>query len=942
MNKTFVLLISFFFILSVHAQTADFNFSTDNGYFCSPSVVTFTQSCTGTPTGFIWDFGNGTFGDQAVQTVSYASAGSYTVKLIAFFGNTALNVSKVVVINPAGTAAISVDRSYICQPGIINFTGSGNGNITNYEWNFGDSSAITDVSYPAVSHTFTSLSTNNVTLTTTNDLGCKATASNTITVGPLPISGTESSFNGCIPASVNFAAAVTVPVGSTVTSYTWNYGDSSPGVVTTTNTTSRNYPKVGQYFPTLSVTTSEGCSNTYSFPKLSFGTPPTGLVDYPVKNPICGSETATFIGKATNADSYLWIFGDNSYTLVTDTFITHKYTTVGPKAVQVQPYYNGCAAARVGFPFSVIGVIAKFTDSNSCANKNMYSFRDTSSGNVSSDIWSFGDNSSTTSGNSVIHAFPVSGQFVTQLFVTDAATGCTDSVSKIIYTATPGLVTADTALCRTSPITFTIENNYTNSNATYTWSIVGTTAGPTQVSSITVNANVLGNYANNFVVIDNGQGTCKDTIGLNRPILIRGLNMDFTAPSALCFNTIFSVTNNSKPFEAADSALWYWNFGNAFQNDTVYQPAPFQYAATGNYTVKSFGIDMHGCSDSLIKNVAINALPFLHVLSQKNTLCYGLSDSLIAFHDGSILWTPATSLSCTACDTTIASPLVSTQYYATATNTANCSTLDSTFIQVSIPFTASINPADIFICQQQTTTVTVLPKGKVISWSPALGLSDANIYDPVITGIQSTVYTATLSDSTGCLSNSSSATLNVNVKSLPIVNAGPDATYPKGTTYSFTPTYSNNVTSYLWTPSDLLSCSNCAFPSGISKRSQNYIIQVTSDSGCVATDSVNIFIECKYANLFIPTAFTPNNDNLNDIFYPVTIGIKTITKFIIFDRRGQVMYEASNFSPNDTNFGWNGKFKGSDQSPGSYVYILEALCDVGEKLFKKGTVLLLR
>jgi gliding motility-associated-like protein len=125
-------------------------------------------------------------------------------------------------------------------------------------------------------------------------------------------------------------------------------------------------------------------------------------------------------------------------------------------------------------------------------------------------------------------------------------------------------------------------------------------------------------------------------------------------------------------------------------------------------------------------------------------------------------------------------------------------------------------------------------------------------------------------------------------------------------------------------------------------ESKNYVIKVLSDSGCVAMDSINIVVECKNANILIPNAFTPNNDNLNDIFYPIARGIKSIKVFAIYDRYGKLVFERKNFAPNDPNFGWNGKRNGMDQTSNVYVYYLEAECFFGEKLQKRGSVTLLR
>jgi len=110
----------------------------------------------------------------------------------------------------------------------------------------------------------------------------------------------------------------------------------------------------------------------------------------------------------------------------------------------------------------------------------------------------------------------------------------------------------------------------------------------------------------------------------------------------------------------------------------------------------------------------------------------------------------------------------------------------------------------------------------------------------------------------------------------------------------------------------------------------------------VAQDSVTIFVECKDAYLLIPNAFTPNGDNLNDYFYPLTRGIKSIVRFSIYDRMGNLVYEAKNFPPNDKTYGWNGRINGADQSTAVFVYYMEAVCDLGEKLYKRGSVVLIR
>ena len=944
MTKILVFITLFFIVPNVKGQNADFTFQSSNGLFCTPSTITFTQTSSGNPTSFIWDFGDGNFGSNATENYTYTSDGSYTVKLTAIYANSVATVSKVVVINPIVTVAVTADRDYICQPGVVNFAATSNSSIVNYEWSFGNPGSIESNKTNNISHYFDTYGVQNVNVIGTASTGCTASFKTTLTVKKLTISALASKRNGCVPSVVTFNANATPPKNSTVSSYIWDFADGSPVVTTTLSTVTKTYSVVGQYSPKVTAISNEGCTNTTGIGNLAFGSSPLNHVASVQNSTICGSETAVFKTTAINANRYSWDFGDGTTQSSLDTFITHKYTTIGKKTVIVRAFFNECSSASpITITVNIIGVIAKYINTNNCINKNIYIFNDLSNGSVTGRLWTYGDTSIPTDTTiSAVHSYPISGQFVSKIFVTDTISGCSDSITNIVYTADPSLSNNDSAICKNTLTTFSILDNYTNPATQYTWNIVGFIKGPNSVSSITVNANKLGNF-DNFVAINYGSGTCNDTVRLNHQILVKGPNLDFKMPASICINSTLSIINNSQPFIANESIFtYYWNYGKSNVKDTIEQPLPIKYNFPKTYFVKLIAKDINGCQDSLVKNVIVNPIPFLHVIPRQDTICYNNTINLVAFHNQSISWAPAANIICPTCDTAIAKPLVSTQYICTSTNTFGCSVQDTSNIQVSIPFTATANDADIFICMNESTQVDINPKGKIISWSPANGLSNANIYNPVISPSQNTIYTITLSDSTGCLTNSSKTNLSIRVKSLPVVNAGPDKVYSKGASYSITPTYSNNVNTYLWTPSILLSCNDCATPAGINTHTQQYVIKVKSDSGCVASDSVIISVECKYANIILPTAFTPNNDNLNDYFYPITAGIKTITKFIIYNRAGKVVYEASNFSPNSKILGWNGTYKGVSLSAESYVYTLEAICDLGETLYKRGSITLIR
>jgi gliding motility-associated-like protein len=285
-------------------------------------------------------------------------------------------------------------------------------------------------------------------------------------------------------------------------------------------------------------------------------------------------------------------------------------------------------------------------------------------------------------------------------------------------------------------------------------------------------------------------------------------------------------------------------------------------------------------------------------------------------------------------------PTANTLYVATARNQFGCSVNDTADIKVYAAFTAQAVATPVFVCAEDSVRINVDPPGKIISWSPATGLSASNIYNPLVYPATNITYTANLSDSAGCFT--STADVVVNVKSLPAVNAGPDRTYPYNTVFTITPIYGGTISNYVWSPATSLSCTNCANPGGTALEGITYTIQVTSDSGCIAKDTISIFVECKYSNLLMPSAFTPNNDANNDRYFPIARGITTIKRFLIFNRLGQLLFEVKNFRPNDSSAGWDGRYMGQEQSPGAYVYLLEAVCDQGGIITKKESFLLIR
>jgi gliding motility-associated-like protein len=937
MAKFIIILFLAFCVKFSTAQTASFTY-TSSGAICNPATISFVATTSEVPVGLTWYFGNGLSSNLSAPSTVYATAGIYTIKLVAVFANNVVETSQTITVNSSITNTLTVDRNYICTPGNISFTATTTGNIASYEWTFGDGTTLTNTS-ANITHAYTNFGVFTATVKATDVSGCFANATQTITIQNPPLAGTVTPTSGCIPANATFTANATLPTGGSVTSYTWNYGDGSSN----SNSNTHAYIAVGNFIPTVTVLTNEGCTNTFNYNAIKFGTPPTNHVASTNKLIYCGSETPVFTANATNANEYVWDFGDGTISTITTTTTTHRYSTLGIKNIVVTPYFNGCAGTAINLSITIVGVIANYTYANTCIAKKTFNFTNTSLGNISNSVWKFGDASLPLNAFNAVHTFPTSGAFATWLIVTDNNTGCIDSINKNIYTANPTVSNPDTFLCRNNSSIFTLSNTYNVSAASiYIWNVLGLnpTINQTNISSFTA-AN-FGNFTNNNVIIYNGPEYCSDTLFLNHAISVRGPNLSYVVPTAaVCAPATVLITNTSAAYLASDTVkLWSWNYGILSTNDTIYQPTTQFFPAVGFYNIKLIAKDKNGCVDSLSKIITTNPSPFLRVFPRLDTLCLGQLSTLIAFHSDTLLWSPSSIFSCTTCDTTIANPTSSGYIYAVAKNIYNCITKDSAFIIVQVPFTAAAISSPIFICKNDSAQINVSPPNKKISWMPITNITNATGYNPTVSPITSTNYIATLTDSLNCFT--STATVNVIVKSLPQVNAGPDLALPYNVGYTLTPQYSNNVATYNWLPATNLSCSNCATPTVTALEAQQYIITVKSDSNCIAKDTIKIYVECKFANLLIPSAFTPNGDNINDFYFPITRGIKTITKFLIFNRFGQKVFEAKDFTPNNNNFGWNGKTNGEPQTANTYVYVLSAICFDGQILEKKGSFILLK
>ena len=156
---------------------------------------------------------------------------------------------------------------------------------------------------------------------------------------------------------------------------------------------------------------------------------------------------------------------------------------------------------------------------------------------------------------------------------------------------------------------------------------------------------------------------------------------------------------------------------------------------------------------------------------------------------------------------------------------------------------------------------------------------------------------------------------------------------------------SENVT-YTWEgidPTTDCTNDNCSEISLLPTQSGTYTVMVT-DTVTFCTAQASVFVEVnKVHKLFFPTAFSPNDDGVNDKFIMFgQRGVESVTNFRVFDRYGGLIHEAFDFMPEDLSAGWDGIYRGKLVDSGVYVWYAQVLFIDGETEVFSGDVTVMR
>lgn len=407
-------------------------------------------------------------------------------------------------------------------------------------------------------------------------------------------------------------------------------------------------------------------------------------------------------------------------------------------------------------------------------------------------------------------------------------------------------------------------------------------------------------------------------------LLIQQIDTSFASCSGNADGHIIVNATGGKP-----NIQYSINNGSSYQNSNNFP------VRQGNYIVKIK--DANGCL-SQPQNVVIG----LHnnIILQAGLLppfCEGSSSGPLPLISdaSSFAWTPTAHLSNAGIKNPIANPTADTKYYVTATR-GICNKKDS--IQVRV------NPAplpnagdDVAICVGGS--IELHGSGGIeFTWTPSDWLSDPHAATPtVVRPLENRYYYLKVKDANGC---NSLVYDTVMLKVTPSVRmfAGYDTVAAMGQPIQLYAVElgSSGVRTYSWDPPYGLN--NPFIQSPIATIDHDMIYEVTGRTAENCEGSARIHIKVyKGPEIYVPSAFTPNNDGTNDILRAIPVGMKQTQFFKVYNRWGQLVFSTRNFHQ-----GWNGRINGVMQSTGTYVWIAQGIDYRGKTVYRKGTTTLLQ
>ena len=349
------------------------------------------------------------------------------------------------------------------------------------------------------------------------------------------------------------------------------------------------------------------------------------------------------------------------------------------------------------------------------------------------------------------------------------------------------------------------------------------------------------------------------------------------------------------------------------------------FLSQGTYSVTI--TDLNNCS--INQSVIINNIPGPNLtFTVINVTCFGAADGTagVAATGGFgapyiYNWLPSGGSLASA------NSLNPGNYTVTVTDANACTAIQNISITEPLPLQVTITLS--FSCVSGSSAQASASGGTspyIYQWSNGTGgAQNLNLIPQV--------YSVTVTDGNACMMTN---TVNVISTASLSISLNNDTTILQGETVTLHATVAGSGIVYEWSPVTGLNCINCPDPVASPMQTTTYCINITDVNTCTITSCVTITVDKNCGDIFVPTAFSPNDDVEND--RECVFG-KCLKSFIlnIYDRWGNKVFTTS-----DVTVCWDGKYKGKVLNSAIFVYHLTAVLYNDEVVTKSGNISLVK
>ncbi len=902
----------------------------NNATICAGQNATLTANAAPAGVTYAWAPGGAT--TQSI-TVSPAATTVYTVTVTAPGGCQA-TANGTVTVNPQPTA--QADSTSICagQVATLNCTATPGG--VTYAWAPGGMTTASINVTPATTQAYT--------VTVTAPGGCTATSTGLVTVINNPTAAFTAP-NVCDGLTMSFTDNSTpVPGG-----WSWDFGDGI-GTSTQQNPT-YTYAGPGTYNVKLVITAGSGCVDSVT---QAVTVDPLPQPNFTFTDD-CANQAINFNNTSTiatgNINGWLWKFGNGATS--TQQNPTYTYTAPGAYTVTlVATSDNGCIDSIQ----QVINIFAlpvtDFTFDTVCdGDQTCFIDLTTVQGsNITAWQWVFGDGSPVNNQSNPCHTYANAGTF-TVTVITTSAQGCTGTATHTVtVNDNPVANFAVNNVCQVDAAQFTdLSTIGTGVITGWQWDFGDGSPNSTQQNPSHNYAPPLpaGTYTVQLIAFA-GTG-CSDTI--TDDVVIHPMptaNFNFTN---VCDQLQMPFTDNSN---VATGAIinWNWNFGDGSPNGTN-QNENHTYPNAQSWNVQLIVTTDSGCTDTISKTVDVYPNPVVDF--SPTSVCEGTPSQFMdqTTVPGGNAQTWIWDFGDNSQPQAGQNPTHTYPQWGAYTTKLIVSTNNGCVDSVLKPVNVNAVPVSEFVadvldgcepvCPNFTNQATIA-NGNIVSYVWDFGdgngstqTDPSHCYPNSGTTVLTYDVTLTVTSDSGCV-HAITKPAYISVYPYPVADFNPDPDIVKisNPEINFN-NYSVGNAQNSWDFGDGVGTSTGVSPSYTYQDTGNFIVwlYIENQWGCRDSTWRQVRVDPEFF-IYIPNAFTPGEDGINDKWNAVVYGVDEMST-LIFNRWGELIWEGHQLDSK-----WDGMVKGNKAETETYVYLIKLVTFSGENKEYRGKVTLLK